>query len=98
MIANGVRDSLRLALRFGEIAADHALKLGELADHASDEVGLGQPRSALGLVGVSALDHTFLDQPARQLGDALDLVGDGTELFVEDDSARASAPVPRAES
>ena len=27
----------------------------------------------------------FLDQPARELGDALDLVGDGAELLVEDD-------------
>ena len=35
--------------------------------------------------GVGALDDAFLDQPARQLRDPLDLVGDGAELLVEHD-------------
>ena len=33
------------------------------------------------------LDDALLDQPAGQLGDALDLVGDGAELLVEDDAS-----------
>ena len=50
MIADRVGDRVGLALRLGKIAADHALELGELADHAGDEVGLRQPRGAFGLV------------------------------------------------
>ncbi len=38
-------------MRLREIAADHSLKLGELADHSADEVGLGEARGAFRLVG-----------------------------------------------
>ena len=37
------------------------------------------------LAGELGLDDAFLDQPPRQLRHALDLVGDGAELLVEDD-------------
>ena len=92
MVADGVGDGVGLALGAGEVAADDALQFGEFADHAGDEVGLGEARGAFGFVGEDfggdaavAFDDALLDQPARQLGDALDLVGDGAELFVEDD-------------
>ena len=85
MIAQRIGDRVRLALRPCQIAPDNALKLGEFANHAGDEVGLGQARRALGLIGICALHDAFLDEPTSQLRDSLDLVGDGTELFVEDD-------------
>ena len=84
MVADRFGDGARLPLRFGEIAADHALKLRELADHAGDEVRLGEPRRALDLVRLG-LDDAAFDQPSRELCDALDLVGDRAELLVEDD-------------
>ena len=86
MVADRVGDGVGLALGAGVVAADQALQFGELADHPGDEVGLGEARGAFGDVGGSAaLDDPLLDQPPRQLGHALDLVGDGAELLVEDD-------------
>ena len=85
MIADCVRDGIRQTLRAGIIAAHKALKLGELADHLGNEIGLGEPRGLLGLIRVSALDNALLHQPARQLRHALDLVGNGTQLLVEGD-------------
>ena len=49
MIADGVGDGLRLPLSLGEIATDHALKLGEFADHPGDEVGFCKPGGAFDL-------------------------------------------------
>ena len=51
MVADRVGDFARLALRGGVIAAHQALQLGEFADHAGDEVRLGEARGALGHVG-----------------------------------------------
>ena len=46
------------------IAADHALQLGELADHAGDEIGLGEPRGALDLRRQSRAAPMPLARPA----------------------------------
>jgi ABC-type uncharacterized transport system permease subunit len=51
VIADRLGDRRSFALRGGVIAAHQPLKFGELADHAGDEIGLGQSRRALGLVG-----------------------------------------------
>jgi hypothetical protein len=51
MVTDRIGDGLLFALRFGEIAADHALELGEFADHPRHEVRLGKPGGALDLVG-----------------------------------------------
>ena len=48
MVADRVGDFGRLALGSGEVAADQALELGELADQAGDEVGLGEAGGAFG--------------------------------------------------
>ena len=48
MVADGVGDSLVLALGSGEVAADEARELGEFADHLGDEVGLGEAGGAFG--------------------------------------------------
>ena len=83
--ADRLRDRRRLALRLGGIPADHALKLREFPDHSRDEVRLGQPRRALDLIGVRALDDSLFGQPARELRHALDLVRHRSELFVKAD-------------
>src|SRR6478735_11733466 len=57
MITDGVGDGLGLALALGDIAADDALKLRELADHTGYKIGLGQPRRALDLVGQFLFRH-----------------------------------------
>ncbi len=38
----------------GEIAAHHALQLGELSHHVADEIGLGEVRGPLGEVRIGA--------------------------------------------
>ena len=59
---------------------------------------LASPLRARSAWSASApLNDAFFDQPARQLRDALDLVGDGAQLLVEDDAAQASSPAPQAE-
>ena len=54
VLADGVSHRGGLALRRGIVAAHDALQLGELADHAGDEIGLGQQRRALGRRPVGA--------------------------------------------
>ena len=48
MVADRGGDAGVFALRGGVIAAHQALELGELADHAGDEVGLAETRGAVG--------------------------------------------------
>ena len=54
MRGDGVGDRRILFLIQRVIAAHHPLQLGELADHAADEIGLGKDRRAFGQVGVCA--------------------------------------------
>ena len=88
-------------LGFGVVAAHQALQLGELADHAGDEVGLAQFGGAAGEVGLGVDGAGDL---AGQLLDALDAVPLGAELLVERDGLQlevhglagaASGPAPR---
>jgi hypothetical protein len=126
MVADRGGDGGVLALGCGVVAAHQALQFGELADHAGDEIRLGETRGAFceggevrpcrvrhpsgswGLMGQVSLapggypsvrwgdgicggvqsrcaDDALFHQPARELGDAVDLVGYRVELFVEDD-------------
>jgi len=125
VVADGGGDGWVLALCRGVVAAHQALQLGELADHAGDEVclceagcalcvggqflpckGRGTVSRRLRVEGVlrgrcaswrapstsfagppprSGEDYTLFYQPAGELRDAVDLVGYGAELFVEDD-------------
>ena len=51
MVADRVGDFVGLALGAGKVAADDALELGELADQAGDQIGLGEARGAFGEIG-----------------------------------------------
>ena len=64
VLLDGARDRRVLALQLRVIAAHQPLQLGELADHLGDEVGLGEPRRALGLVRIGADDRRELPAPA----------------------------------
>ena len=80
VVGDGVGDGGRLALRQRVVAAHEALQFGELADHAGDEVGLGQHRGALGLLDIGADLRGDLGGQLHQPLDALEL---GAELGVE---------------
>ena len=54
MVLDGRRDGGAFALVGGVVAAHQALQLGEFANHAGDEIGLGQTRSAAGFISISA--------------------------------------------
>ena len=54
MVADRVGDRGGLPLGARIIAADHALQLGEFADHLGDEIGLGEPGGAADLCEVGA--------------------------------------------
>ena len=83
MVTDGVGDGVALALRTGVIAAHDALQFREFTDHACNEVGLAQSRSAFSVIGACALDDPLFNQPARQICDAINLVGDTAQFFVE---------------
>src|SRR3569623_592561 len=85
MLAARRGDLDRNTLGTGIIAAQQPLQYGELADHAGDEIGLGEPRGALRQDRIGTAHHAGVGEPARQLGNAVYLVGKGAELFVEDD-------------
>ena len=59
-----VGDGLRLAVVQRVVAAHDALQLGKLADHAGEQVGLGEPRGALGGRGIDA--ERARDRPASR--------------------------------
>jgi hypothetical protein len=46
MVADGVGHRRVFPLGSGEVAADQALELGELADHLGDEIGLAEAGGA----------------------------------------------------
>jgi hypothetical protein len=51
MVADRVRDRVRLALGPGDIGAERALQLRELADALGDEIGLGEAGGGLDVGG-----------------------------------------------
>ena len=71
---------------FENIIPPHdALQLRELTDHAGDEVGLGEARGPFRHVRISA---DLRRQLARQRGDAVHLVGNAAQLFLEVDGGK----------
>ena len=65
VIADGVGDQPLLAVVQRVVAAHHALQFGELADHAGDQVRLGEPS------GVACQRWAGADQRRDLLGQAL---------------------------
>ena len=84
MIADRIGNGIAQPFGAGVITAHQALEFGEFPDHFGDKVGLAQACGQFGL-GRVGLDHALLTQPTRQLGDPLNLVGYGAQLFVEGD-------------
>ncbi len=82
MLGDGIGDLGCLAVMERVIAPHDALQLGELADHAGREIGLGEMRGALGERGVGA-GNERRERPDQRL-DALHLVEHAAELRVED--------------
>ena len=80
MSGDGVGDGRVLLLVQRVIAAHHPLQFGELADHAGQQIGLGQDGGALGKVGLGTDQRRDL---ARQQPQALDAVILAAELVVE---------------
>ncbi len=85
MVGDGVGDDFVLFLVERVIAAHHALQLGELADHAGGQIGLGEDRGALGEVWIGADECRDV---ARQHAHPLHPVILRAELVVEDDLAQ----------
>ena len=85
MVAHCVSDGIGLALRAGVIAAHQALQFGEFADHTGDKIGLAQAGCAFGIIGASALDDALLNQPARELCHAFNLVRNCPQLLMKGD-------------
>ncbi len=71
MRGDGVGDARILLLVERVIAAHHPLQLGELADHAAHEIGLGKNGGALGEVGVGADQRRDLPRQQAHALDAL---------------------------
>ena len=75
-------------LGLGVVAPHEPLQLGEFADHAGHEIGLGQLRRAPGEIGIGVDGAGDL---ARQLGDAHRAVPLRAELLVESDAFELEA-------
>ena len=85
-----MRDGFVLALGLGVVFAHRALQFGEFADHFGEQIGLAQPRRALGLFHVGADQRRqFRGEPF----DSFDALGLGAELLVEDDVLEFRQPV-----
>src|SRR5665647_1479259 len=99
VLAHGPGDRVAQAARFSVDAAHDALQNGELDDHLTHEVGLGQPRGHAQRLGergrraVAAGARAFGAGPDGQTGhqplQAVRLVGQGAELLVEHHVAEA---------
>ena len=85
MLLERVGDARLLALRQRVVAPNQALQLRELADHFSDQIGLGETRGARRKLDVGADPRREF---ARQRFDALDPLALRPELLVEDDPER----------
>ena len=90
VILDRARDRFVLALRLRVVAAHQALHFGEFADHLGEQIGLGEARRTCGLLHVGADDRREL---ARQSLNALNALGLGAELLVEDDLLELRQPV-----
>ena len=86
MLLDGLGDVHVLALRGRVIAPHQPLKLRELADHFRHQIGLGEPRRALGEFRHAADRRR---QRPRQSRDALDPLALRPQFLVEHDAERA---------
>ncbi len=82
MHGDGIGHGLVLAAFQRDVAADHALHFGELANRLADQIGLGQPRRALRLVRVRVHHRRDL---AREPRDPVHPLAQCAELVVEGD-------------
>ena len=89
VLRDRVRDAVRLAVVQRVVASHQSLQLGKLADHVGDEIGLGEPRGAVGERGVGA-DRR--GDPPRERADALHPLALRAELVVVDDGVEAGQP------
>ena len=80
---------------FGVVAAHQALQLGELADHARHQIGLGELRRAPRVRGLRV--HRARDLEA-ELGHALHAILLRAQLLVEGDARERSRHLVRAAS
>ena len=83
MLRDARRRPGRPAFAQGVVAAHDALKLGELSDHAGDQIGLGEPGGQPRLIGIGAGDEG--GQFSRQRLHPGNFLGDRAELCVEGD-------------
>ncbi len=90
MLGDGDRHLGRLALGQRIVAAHDPLQLGELADHAARQVGLGEPGRAAGLRLVRPR-HMFRDLD-RQRFHPRHLLGERAELRVKHDVLQRRHP------
>ena len=89
MIADGVGDFRVDALIKRIVAAHEALQFGEFADHAGDQIGLGEARRAFGLLDIGA---NGLGDLTGQRPDALDAFALAAKLGVEGDGVEFFRP------
>ena len=90
MILAGVRDGFVFALGLGVVFAHRALQFGEFTDHFGEQIGLAQPRGALGFFHVGADQRRQLGGQSFNSFNALRL---RPELLVEDDVLELWQPV-----
>ena len=82
MLADRRGDLRRLAMRTGVILAHKTLKLGKLADHFGDQIGLGELGRPRRFLGISA---DLRRQPAGEINQPLYPLRLRTELGMKDD-------------
>ena len=90
VLLDRARDRFILTLSLSIVFAHQALHFGEFADHFGEQIGLGEPRGALGLLDIGADQRRQL---RRQSLNALNALGLGAELLVEHDLLELRQPV-----
>ena len=89
VVADGVGDGVGMAGEASVIAAHDPLQFREFADHARQQIGLGQAGGHLGFVRVGADQGGDL---AGKRGDTLDALGQGAQFGVEGDAGQFGVP------
>ena len=89
MSRDGIGDQRVLLLIERIVAAHHALQLGELADHAGNEIGLGHDRRPLGKIRIGPDERR---QFAGQRPNAMHPLILRAQLLVEDDVLQLRHP------
>ena len=94
MVADGIGHRRRQLVVQSVIAAHDPLELGELADHAADQIGLAQARRDAHLLRIGSRDE--LRDLLGQLPDTFDALRLRAELGVEDDMLQRRQPLFQA--